>query len=84
MATIVERARVRFEIRPHEKYLCAKFIKKIYFNYKYEIYSQKYTLHTSYYPAKYIFPTFSRRKVVYFTYIFFSLRACWALVECDY
>ena len=44
---------------------------KIYVLYKYEIFSRKYILHTSSYSAKYILPTFSRRKVVYFTYIFF-------------
>ena len=50
---------------------------KIYILYKYEIYSQKYILHVSSYPAKYILPTFSQRKVVYFT--FFLMRVTWAL-----
>ena len=57
-------------------YLTQSCIIKIYFLYKYGIYSQKYILHTSFYPAKYIFPIFSRRKVVYFAYIFFSMAAC--------
>ena len=50
------------------------YVIKIYFLYKYEIYSRKYIFHTSSYPAKYIFLTFSRRKVLYCTYIFFSMR----------
>ena len=50
-------------------YIVDNCIIKIYFFYKYEIYSHKYILHTSSYAAKYIFPNFSRRKVVYFIYL---------------